>query len=688
MVGTAYATPLGALRAVALDTETTGLDPRTARVVQVGAVRIGGGGERFESLVNPGIPVPPASSAIHGLHDRDLADAPGFAEVAAPLAGFVGDAVLVGHTIGYDLAILAREHALAGLAWSPPPALDVRLLARLARPGPMHDDLDRLCAALGIAIEGRHTAIGDALATAAVFTALVPLLRARGIRTLAEAQAASRALAERQPGAIDIPEPVPPALERIDSFPYRHRVAEVMSAPPLTLPPDATLALLIRTLAERGSSSAFVALPQGWGIVTERDVLRALDRHGAAALDMPVGGFASAPLQTVPEEAFVYRAIGRLGRLGLRHLGVTDAAGGLVGALTPRNLLRQRATAALLLGDAIDSAAGAPDLARAWAQVPRMARLLLAEGVDARQVAAVISAEICAMTRRAAELAEAAMLAEGLGPSPVPYCVLVLGSAGRGESLLAADQDNAIIYATGAPDGPEDRWCAELGRRMAATLDEAGIAFCRGGVMASAAEWRHSAEGWRALVATWMRRQRPEDLLNVDIFFDLLPVHGDLAMGEALAAEAREMAAAAPGFLKLLAVQAAGWRAPLALFGGLRRDGGGRTDLKIGGLLPIVAGGRALALRHRLAGRATPERLRAAAVAGIGAASDIEAVVEAHATLLAAVLAQQLADAEAGIPLSPRIDAARGHGGPGKGAVVAALRQVAVMVDLVAEGRA
>jgi len=695
MVATAYATPLGALDAVALDTETTGLDPRSARVVQVGAVRIHGGGEaggRFESLVNPGVPVPPASSAIHGLHDGDLADAPAFVDIAAKLAAFVGDGVLVGHTIGYDLAILAREHARAGLAWSPPPALDVRLLARLARPGPMHDDLDRLCAALGIAVEGRHTAIGDARATAAVFTALVPLLRTRGIRTLAEAQAASRALAERQPGPaamMDMPAPVAPALERIDSFPYRHRVAEVMNAPPLTLPPDTALAALIRMLGERGTSSAFVWLPRGWAIVTERDVLRALDRHGAAALAMAVGGFATTPLQTVPEDAFVYRAIGRLGRLGLRHLGVIDAAGALVGALTPRDLLRQRGTAALLLGDAIDSAIGAADLARAWAQVPRMARLLLAEGVDARQAAAVISAEVCAMTRRAAELAEAAMLADGRGPPPVPYCVLVLGSAGRGESLLAADQDNAIVHAGAEGDEAVEEWCAELGRRMCALLDEVGIPFCRGGVMAREPGWRHSTAGWRVLVAGWVRRQRPRDLLNVDIFFDLVAVHGDMALGEALLADAREMAAAAPGFLKLLAVQAAGWRAPLALFGGLRRDGGGRTDLKIGGLLPIVAGARVLALRHRLPGRATPERMRQAGAAGIGAASDIAAVVDAHATLLAAILAQQLADAEAGIPLSSRIDPSRGDAaGPAKAALVAALRQVAVLADLVAEGRA
>lgn len=690
MAATAFATPLGALDAVALDTETTGLDPGRARVVQIGAVRLEGG-DRFEALVDPGGPIPPASSAVHGITDADVAGAPRFAEVAVSLSVWLGGAVLVGHTVAYDLAVLAREHELAGLAWAPPVALDVRLLARLASPGLMHDDLDRLCAGLGIAIEGRHTAMGDALATAAVFRALVPMLRKQGIRTLAEAQAASRALAERQgqgglvPGGLVPGGPVPggmaapAALERIDSFPYRHRVAEVMTAPPLVVAAEETLAGLIATLSGRGVSSAFVRLPAGWGIVTERDVLRALHRKGAAALGMAVGGFASAPLQTVGEGDFVYRAIGRLGRLGLRHLGVTGADGALVGALTPRNLLRQRGSAAILLGDAIDSASGEAELGRAWAQVPAMARLLLAEGVEARQVAAVISAEVCAMTRRAAELAEAALAAEGQA-APGPYCVMVLGSAGRGESLLAADQDNAIVHAGGEA---AEAWCAALGARMNVLLDEVGIPLCKGGVMAREPAWRHSAAEWRAVVAGWVRRQRPEDLLNVDIFFDAVPVHGDAALAGALLAEARAMAAAAPDFLKLMAVQAAGFRAPLGLLGGLRRDGGGRTDLKMGGLLPIVAGARVLALRHGVDALSTPARLREVAAKGIGAARDIEAVLAAHGTILGAVLAQQLADAEAGVALSPRIDPQR----PWAREVPAALRQVATIAGLVTEGR-
>ena len=147
-------------------------------------------------------------------------------------------------------------------------------------------------------------------------------------------------------------------------------------------------------------------------------------------------------------------------------------------------------------------------------------------------VCSVVSAEICAMTRRAAELAEETMRQEGLGGPPVPYAVLVLGSAGRGESQLAADQDNAIVYAQGAEGGPEDTYFEQLATRMNETLDTAGVPFCKGGVMAKNRAWRKSVADWHATIDKWMTGSRPDHLLNVDIFFDAVPVHGEAALAD------------------------------------------------------------------------------------------------------------------------------------------------------------
>ncbi len=671
-----HSTPLISLEAVALDTETTGLDARSARIVEIATLKIVG--ERiirdgpFQRLVNPGIAIPPSASEIHGLTDADVRDAAPFPEIAAELDGILGGATVIGHNIGYDLTILAREYALAGKAWRVPRALDVGPLSRVAMPTLARYSLEALCDWQGITIERRHRALPDAKAAAELFTKLIPLLRARNIRTLAEAEAACAAILDQMPRRL-LAGWIPPdreseaadstaALARLDSFPYRHRVRDVMTAPAVrvagSLAPRDALAILL----EKRISSVLVDGSGGRvGILTERDLLRALrdeapDRPAPCLQDIM-----SHPLQTVPEEAFIYRAIGRMDRLGIRHLAVDNRRNEIVGIIKARDLLRQRATAAIALGDEIDSAADLTALGSAWAKLPWVARSLLDEGAEPQNITEVISAEICALTARAAHLSEQRMAAAGRGAPPVPYAVMVLGSAGRGESLLAADQDNAIVYASGAAGGPADRWFEELAVHMCDILDQIGVPYCRGGVMAKNAACRHSIADWRTVIDGWIERSEPVDLLNVDIFFDGVPVHGDLALADGLFAYAYGQGHGKPHFTGLLSALARDWRPPLTVFGGFRKDEQGRVDFKKGGLLPILTGARALAILHGVRKRATAARLRevAAGAPAIASPENVESIISAHRLLLRAVLEQQLVDGERGLPLSNAVEIIR-----------------------------
>jgi CBS domain-containing protein len=109
------------------------------------------------------------------------------------------------------------------------------------------------------------------------------------------------------------------------------------------------------------------------GIITERDVMRVLASTGAAALQMTVDDIASRPLATVPAQAFVYLAIARMNRLRVRYLGAVDMQGHIVGALSPRDLLRLRAEGSIALGDELEHAVGLHALGRAWAKLPLVA---------------------------------------------------------------------------------------------------------------------------------------------------------------------------------------------------------------------------------------------------------------------------------------------------------------------------
>jgi DNA polymerase-3 subunit epsilon/CBS domain-containing protein len=408
-------------------------------------------------------------------------------------------------------------------------------------------------------------------------------------------------------------------------------------------------------------SSLFVAcvpaLPQDTGIITERDILRAVARDRAGALARPVTSAMSHPLATVPAEAFAYLAVSRMNRLKVRHLGVTDAAGHVTGALSARDLLRLRAEGGLLLGDSIDQAQSVNALAGAWGHVAQVAANLVREGLSGREVAAVIARELGAMTQRAAVLAEQRIAQAGGGAPPCPYALMVLGSAGRGESLLAMDQDNAIVFAAGEPEGAEDRWFATLGTHVADILHQAGVPYCAGGVMAKNPAWRGSLATWRGRIAAWIGRSDPQDLLSVDIFFDLRGVHGDVALAAELWHEGFDRAAGAVAFAKLLA-EAAGASAPALNWFGAFKTVNGRIDCKKSGLFGIVSTARALAIRHHVAERATPARLAGVKALGLGEA-DLDALIDAQATFLDLILAQQIRDIAAGIPPGNAVEVSR-----------------------------
>jgi CBS domain-containing protein len=668
-------TALAALDAVVVDTETTGLDPAKAWIVEIAALRIAGGHlEAKPALhlrVNPGEPIPHAARAVHGIGDAAVADAPRFSAVAPDVAAALHETVLVGHSLGFDLAVLRREFARAKVDWSPPRTLDTRLLAEVAAPGLAGYSLEVLCAWLDVPMGTRHSALGDAETTGRVFLALIPKLRDVSVRTLAEAERACRnrtatletqvragwAEPVRAPGAQSSP------AVRIDSYPYRHRVADVMSAPAHFIAPDATLGAALDRMVQERISSLFVhpgagaspAKAHETGIVTERDIVRALARDGAAALAKPAGDVASHPLVTVAAESFCYLAVARMNRRGIRHLAVTGPAGVIAGAVSARDLLRLRAEGAIALGDEIQEAKGAPDLAHAWARLPQIAGALIEDGVSGRQIAAVVSRRLCALTARAAVLAEQRMRDASQGGPPCAYAVAVLGSAGRGESLLAMDQDNALVFAEGAPDGPEDKWFATLGSHIADILHEAGVPYCKGGVMAKNPQWRGSVATWRERAAHWIGRSNPDDLLAVDIFFDMLGVHGDVHLTDMIWREALDTAKGQAAFAKLL-VDAAGTVQPGLTFFRRIRTEQGRIDLKKSGLFGIVSAARALAICHHVVERSTPGRLAGIRELDIGGGDDLDALLESQGTFLDLIVAQQVFDVEHGVPPSNAVE--------------------------------
>lgn len=186
-------TRLAALPALALDTETTGLDPRRDRIVSLGAMRLQGAAllreHSLDLLINPGRGIPAAATAVHGISDRMVAAAPAYAEVAPQIMAALAGVALIGHHTVFDLAMLHRASTAIGIDWQDPPWLDTALLYSALNPAARDFELDAVAQQVGVAIKGRHTALGDALATAEIYLKLLPDLEAHGIVNLGQAMA-------------------------------------------------------------------------------------------------------------------------------------------------------------------------------------------------------------------------------------------------------------------------------------------------------------------------------------------------------------------------------------------------------------------------------------------------------------------------------------------------------------------
>jgi DNA polymerase-3 subunit epsilon len=176
------------LPAIIVDTETTGLDVLNDRVVSLGAV-CAHGARMFKSrlmddLVDPGVPIPPASTAIHGITDQMVKDARAFPEVWADFQRLATNRVIVGHNIPFDLTILRAECQRHGRPWEDVVFIDTMRLASLLNPTLGRLDLETLTQLYQIDLHGRHTALGDALVTAELYFRMVQRLQMQGFGTL------------------------------------------------------------------------------------------------------------------------------------------------------------------------------------------------------------------------------------------------------------------------------------------------------------------------------------------------------------------------------------------------------------------------------------------------------------------------------------------------------------------------
>jgi len=394
------------------------------------------------------------------------------------------------------------------------------------------------------------------------------------------------------------------------------------------------------------------------GIITDRD-LRSKVVAAGLGYDQPVSVIMSGPVQSVLSQSLCFDVLLKMMATGIHHLAV-ERAGKIIGVITSHDImLLQGHSPYYLLKEirAEQQIAGLYPLAQ---KIPEVIRGLIGEGAKAGNITQMIAILNDHILGRMLTLLEKEM-----GPPPVPYCWLLLGSEGRREQTFKTDQDNAILYAD--PKDETQRQAAESFFKSFAAkaidhLVNCGYPLCPGEIMAINPRWCQPLSVWKQYFDRWITAPEPQELLNATIFFDFRSGFGEAQLAENLREHLNRNMRGKDMFLFHLARQCTGTRVPLSFFKNfiVEKDGEhkNRLDIKRQGLTPFVNFARVLALKFGIKETNTLARLKAL-MDGEHIQGELwAAACEAYELQMQQRLVHQLRQIEAGILPDNYIDPA------------------------------
>ncbi|MFG6176698.1 DUF294 nucleotidyltransferase-like domain-containing protein [Halomonas sp. THAF12] len=321
------------------------------------------------------------------------------------------------------------------------------------------------------------------------------------------------------------------------------------------------------------------------GILTDSDFRTRVVAEGRSP-DTPVGEVVGDRVIAVQSDESVQEAMLVMLRHNIHHLPVMYRRRP-VGIVHLSDIIRYETQSSLYLVSNIYHQPSAEGLARLAPDVSAAFVRLVEEGADSRMVGSALSTIARSFTRRLLELAE-----ESLGPPPVPYCFMALGSMARNEQSVVTDQDNALVLSDDFVPEQHDAYFRDLASFVCHGLDACGYPLCKGDIMATNDRWRQPLAVWKRYFTEWIEQPNPERLLHSSIFFDLDPVFGENVLVEQLQDLVAQHAARHPLFLAAMARNALNRTPPLGFFRTfvMEKDGkhNNSINLKRRGTAPMV----------------------------------------------------------------------------------------------------
>lgn len=432
-------------------------------------------------------------------------------------------------------------------------------------------------------------------------------------------------------------------------------VRELISREPVTIPLSASILEAAQKMTEEGVSSILVLGSTQEadesehnsvvGILTDRDLRTRVLATGLSA-DIGVAEVMSTDLVALESGQFVFEAMLIMLRYNLHHLPILHK-GKPVGVVALSDVMRHESRSSLFVVRHIFQAQNADELAAIADDVKACFVRMVNEDANSQMIGTAMAGIGRSFKQRLLELAE-----QELGPPPVPYCFLALGSMARDEQLIVTDQDNAIILDNRYDPAQHGAYFAALAKRVCDGLAACGYSYCTGDIMATNVQWQKTRQQWEQCFSDWIANPSPQTLLNSSIFFDLDGVYGKTQWAEQLNALISRRAQRSPRFLASMARNALGRTPPLGFFKEFVMEQDGKhnnsINLKRRGTAPLADLIRVHALAVGSTAHNSFERLNDVIESGIlpkGRGPDLRDAMEFIATVR---IRHQALDVEAG----------------------------------------
>lgn len=321
------------------------------------------------------------------------------------------------------------------------------------------------------------------------------------------------------------------------------------------------------------------------GIITDSDLRSRVVADGLA-YETPISEILTPQIITLDHNAYVFEAMLTMLRNNLHHLPILKNQKP-IGVVALSDIVRYESQSSLVIVSSIFRQQTVDDLEVLSKDVPACFSRMVSEDANSHMIGSAMAVIGRSFKQRLLELAE-----EALGPPPVPYCFLALGSMARDEQLIVTDQDNAIILDDKYDEVEHGEYFAALATFVCDGLARCGYSYCTGNIMATNPQWRKTRTEWEETFADWIDQPNPQSLLNSNIFFDLDGVYGATNWAETLKAFICRRAKRNNRFLACMARNALNRTPPLGFFKNFVMEQDGRhknsMNLKRRGTAPLA----------------------------------------------------------------------------------------------------